>query len=304
MARWTLNHDALETRPLPDGIHPGLSAVMLVREALSEYNIPSHVDVTYKGMKRLSGSGAHHLTDGVLTCRATFRSLIGKKHEIDIPVIVHRGYMVYPEVFQDQGRIEVLAQSAFDEMLMQANVKQKMQDRLNMYSPHVFPVDLSEPKVQPGMFGVVASSALSAAARWVMQNPQAVLTAIQAAPAVLNTLGALVQKVRSGNIQLPDAEALLAAMPQLKEMAMNKQATHTPHGLDPAERDRSDRLHPSQVVKLQSDVEVRLRGGSHVVYPSGTEVMIVRDMSDEGLIYYCEFPDGRRAPVHYDHLPG
>lgn len=253
---WTLNTETLETRPLPDDMHPGLSAVMLVREAMSEYVIPSSVDITYKGMKRLSGHGAHHLHDGVLTCTVGFRSLIGKKHEVDVPVIVHRGYMVFPEVFIDNGRIEVMAQSAFDEILSQASVRQKMQDRANMYSPHVMSIDLSAPKVQNGMFGVTASAPLAA-----------------------------------------------AELPNLKEMVMGKQATHTPHGLDPAERDRSDRLHPSQVVKLTGDIEVRLRGGSHIVYPQGTEVMIVRDMTDEGLIYYCEFPDGRRAPVHYEHLP-
>ena len=234
---WSVDDVELEKRPLSPHEHPGQAAVMLVREALGQFEIPSDVKLQYKGMRRLSGHGQHALRDGVIVVRAEFSSLSGHNHHIEVPVVVHGGYMVFPEVFMDdRGSAQVMAQSAFDAMLRQGNVYTKVQDRLNMYSPHSEPIKLDEqiPAIGKGMFGVTAD--------------------------------------------------------------------HVPHGLDPAERDLSDRLMPGEEASLTDDVEVRIRGGSHLVYDAGTKVKIIRDMAGDGYLYYCEFPDRRRAPVHYNHL--
>lgn len=233
---WAFDNVELEKRPLSPNEHPGQAAVLIVREALGQFEIPSEVRLHYKGMRRLSGHGQHALRDGVIVVRAEFSSLSGHNHHIEVPVVVHGGYMVYPEIFMDdRGAAQVMAQSAFDEILRKGNVYTKMQERLNMYSPHAEPVSFDEiPAIGKGMFGVTAD--------------------------------------------------------------------HVPHGLDPAERDRSDRHMPGEEAKLTEDVEVRIRGGSHLVYDAGTTVRIIRDMAGDGYLYYCEFPDRRRAPVHYDHL--
>ena len=239
-ASWDMTDSELETRPLPHNQHPGVVAVSLVREALSQFDIPSQVGLTYRGMQRLSGHGQHQLRDGIITVNAEFSSLSGHRHYIEVPVVVHGGYAVFPEVFVHEGETQVMAQSAFDDMLRRGDVHTKMQDRLNMYSPPAEPVVLTEiPAVGTGMFGVHAT---------------------------------------------------------------RRQADHVPHGLDPAERDRADRHHPGQTVKLSDTIQVRLRGGSRIIYDAGTPVRIIRDMAGDGYTYYCEFPDRRRAPVHYADL--
>lgn len=232
---WDLSE--LEHRPLSPHEHPGQTAIMLVREALRQFEIPSQVKLTYQGMKRLSGHGQHHLSDGVIIVNAEFQSLSGHNHHVDVPVIVHSGYMVFPEFFRDQqGGLSVMAQSAFDEMLRRGNVYEKIRDRRNIYSPHVESIpDDAQPRIQNHMF----------------------------------------------------------------HNAERKQADHSPHGLDPAERDLSDNYSPGDKVSLSDDYEVRIRGGSRVVYPAGTQVTVIRDMQGDGYLYYCEFPDRRRAPVHY-----
>lgn len=232
---WSADHD-IERRPVSEHTHPGQAALLLVREALSQFDLPAQLKLNYKGMKRASGHGQHHIRDGVVVVAAEFDSLSGHKHHIDVPVVVHGGYMVFPEVFVDQkGSAQVMAQSAFDEILRRGNVHTKMQDRLNMYSPHVEAVPQNEvPQVGAGMFSVSAD--------------------------------------------------------------------HAPHGRDPAERDMDGRLRPGESTTLTDDVEVRLRGGSRLVYDAGTTVTIIRDMAGDGYLFYCIFPDGRRAPVRYDSL--
>lgn len=235
--KWSIEDSSeLEARPLSPNQHPGQAALMIVREALSQFEIPSRVAVSYKGMNRTSGYGQHGMQDGVISVAAEFSSLSGNKHYIEVPVVVHNSHMVFPEVFKDQtGRMQVMAQSAFDEILKRGNTYTKMQDRLNMFSPNIQPVDPKyTPAIGTGMFSV--------------------------------------------------------------------QADHSPHGLDPAERDLSDRYRPGETCVLADDIAVIFRGGTRMVYDAGTEVKIIRDMMGDGYQYYCELPDGRRATVHYDSL--
>lgn len=129
---WDLSE--AETKLLDDR-HPGVAAVAFVREALSEFTIPSQVKVEYSGMKRSSGHGAHALTDGVILVKAELRSLSGARHYIDVPVAVLDRQMVYPEVLVHQGRTRVMAQSTFDDIVKQGESAQGELDRKNMYSP-------------------------------------------------------------------------------------------------------------------------------------------------------------------------
>ena len=158
--RWSLEDSTeLESRPLSPHQHPGQAALMLVREALGQFEIPSRVAVSYKGMNRTSGYGQHGMQDGVIHVAAEFSSLSGSKHYIEVPVVVQHNHMIFPEIFKDQGgRIQVMAQSAFDEILRHGQTYTKMQDRLNMYSPNIEPVNIeSIPNVGGSMFSVEAA---------------------------------------------------------------------------------------------------------------------------------------------------
>lgn len=149
----------LETQPLLSDRHPGLQAVAVVRDALSAYDVPSQVRLRYTGMNRHGGSGAYHMTDGVVWVQAELQSLSSAKHYVDIPVIVVDRRMVQPEVLLHRGRTRVMAQSTFDDIIGNAEVHRAAPDRKHLYS---LPPSRERPPAEPtpvtnaGMFGVAA----------------------------------------------------------------------------------------------------------------------------------------------------
>lgn len=391
----------LERRPLDQREHPGVPAIMLVREALSQFEIPSRVEVAYKGMNRVSGHGQHHLTDGLINVQATFNSLSGHKHVIDVPVIVHGGYMVFPEVFVHQGATEVMAQSAFDELLRRGDVHTKVQDRKNMFSPHVEPNPRDYvPAVGTGLFNPTAQAhgfkgqgkedlenikegqvyevygnrrvgtfslknASTGRVEGYSRGPFSLLNArfhrnaktrdrirqkyeesgkterevhawvvgefsrdtspISGSGSAyynplkvddwidFNTSQVITDAVTPRALmyfgpggfpvtQYEDPETGAVEEAFVDSTSMPKQADHAPQGLDPAERPYGDDYMPGDTPALANEVQVRIRGGSRLVYPKGTKVTVIRDMHGDGYVYYCEFPDRRRAPVHYADL--
>lgn len=125
---------SIEKTPLGD-MHPGLAATTLVREALGQFKIASGVDLRYTGMKRISGSGAHRLTDGIVWVQANLRSLSGARHYVDVPIIVHDGHMVHPEVLVHEGQTRVMAQSTFDDIIGRGESYRRSPERKHVYSP-------------------------------------------------------------------------------------------------------------------------------------------------------------------------
>ena len=61
--------------------------------------------------------------------------------------------------------------------------------------------------------------------------------------------------------------------------------------LDPAERDRSDVWQVGDEVKLAKDLEVRERGGTQIIIPSGEAGKIIRNIDGAGMCFVVEFPD-------------
>lgn len=427
---WSMGDIELEKRPLSDSEHPGQTAVLLVREAMGQFELPSQPQLHYQGMRRSSGHGQHHLRDGVITVQATFNSLSGHKNHIEVPVVVHGGYMVFPEVFVDQqGQPQVMAQSSFDDILRRGNVHERQQDRKNLYSPHAEPVIFNEqPSVGKGMFGVQAQAAPMSFEEWKASEwpPEAIrehaedfledmrsdhemfaedfwryvsmesnrsirdfedyvkyfeevrllefyneevlgktavmdrspsqeemtqlrreqreqgeerrlrspMTQVRDINAWLEENGpnnvyalrrafpnedlryllrmsrhpeladhpVFVQAAPPGSLSFADGDAGQLAITQGGPGALSRQADHSPHGLDPAERARHDWPKPGEETTLADEIQVRIRGGSRIIYSAGTKVKIIRDMAGDGYLYYCEFPDGRRAPVRYDNI--
>lgn len=60
--------------------------------------------------------------------------------------------------------------------------------------------------------------------------------------------------------------------------------------LDPAERCRHDMVQVGSEVSLKKDFEVRERGGSQIVIPSGEEGKVIKDMKGDGMCMVVHFP--------------
>ena len=207
LIRKALNFDL--SAPTNDSIkvrtsqHPGVLAQTLVRDALAPYHIPQGLETRYLGMRRLSGTGAHDISSGVLFVEASMRNRSGVKRTIEIPIQVKDGYLLHPEVFKSpSGEMHVIAQSSLDAVMHEA--------------------------------------------------------------------------------ELPSGA-------QLRSRHMYAQLGTRP-------------LRPGTVAHCTTDVTIRTRGGAAFKYPKGEKVIIIRDLSGDGTTYYCEFPDRRRAPVHYTHI--
>jgi hypothetical protein len=120
--QWAIETDA-ETRDL--GIrHPSAEAVMYVREALSEYNVPS-MKLQYTGIKRMGERTDLDIREGdsVIMVQAELKSLSGIRQYIDVPVLVNAGKMLRPEVFMHDGEIKVMAQSSIDDLMGKGNIE-------------------------------------------------------------------------------------------------------------------------------------------------------------------------------------
>lgn len=137
--------------------HPGHAAVLAVRAALAEYQLPVEFRSRYVGMERYSGRGAHGMDDGVVSIEVAFRTLSGIDRVFDVPVIVHAGHVLKPVVLVDQtGEFRTIAQSTFDDIVERATFYGAAPERRSMFSPP--PAERRAPVVvpivRPGMFGL------------------------------------------------------------------------------------------------------------------------------------------------------
>jgi hypothetical protein len=151
---WDLQED-------PEGVykiggqHPGIAAVLLVRKALAEFDIPTPMNLRFAGMKRNVGKPPYHIEDGHIVIRAELMSLSSVRHWIDIPVVVRNGRMLHPAVLLHNANPRVITQHTLDDILKQGEVMVRGPERRTLYSP---PSEhkLNRPRlplVQPGLFG-------------------------------------------------------------------------------------------------------------------------------------------------------
>lgn len=143
------------------GQHPGIAAVLLVRKALSEFDIPTPMNLRYAGMKRVTGKPPYHIGDGHIMVRAELMSLSSVRHWVDIPVVVKSGRMLHPAVLLHNASPRVITQHTLDDILKQGDVMVQDPPRRTMYSPpNEHKVKRPRvPAVQPGLFSALPGRA-------------------------------------------------------------------------------------------------------------------------------------------------
>lgn len=95
--------------------HPGVSAVMLVQRAISQLVIPEP-RLTYAGMRRVSGEGAHGIHEGSIDVLLSMRTRSGVSHAVTIPVLVRNSQLLPPSILIDNGATRLIAQPVIDEI--------------------------------------------------------------------------------------------------------------------------------------------------------------------------------------------
>jgi hypothetical protein len=156
--RWNLySKNPSEDAGAPIGSqHPGQAAVLAVRAALSEYNLPTQYETRWVGTSREAGRGPHHIDEGVITIEVAMHSLSGVDRYVDIPVMVREGRVLEPVCIIDRGIIKAMTQQTFDQIMDDATFTAPIPDRRNMFSP---PPGVERrpparvPLLRPGMFG-------------------------------------------------------------------------------------------------------------------------------------------------------
>jgi hypothetical protein len=153
---WDLREGLEETYRI-GGQHPGAAAVILVRDALSEFDLPTPVNLRWAGTHREKGKPPYHVEEGRIDIQAELQSLSSIRHWVDIPIFVHQGRMLHPSLLMHNGVPRVITQNTFDEILKLGEVYEQLPDRGNLFSP---PPDKELPprepiqRVQPGIFGI------------------------------------------------------------------------------------------------------------------------------------------------------
>jgi hypothetical protein len=138
--------------------HPSIAAHQAVREVLNELHFPLGWEAKYSGVKRASGQGAYGVIDGVIDMQVEFKSKIGAKHYVTVPVFVRSGRVLNPGVLVHNGRIRVITQNAIDDIVKAADLTKPVLDR-KMFTPPSEDrrVPTRTPIVQSDMFHNFAS---------------------------------------------------------------------------------------------------------------------------------------------------
>jgi len=169
--------------------HPGAAALLIVRQSLAEYRIPTEVDLRYHGMRRTSGHGSYGMNDGIVYVQATLHSISGPRHHIDIPVIVRQGRVLAPSILLHNGNPRVITQNTLDDIIGMGEFTAKIPDRPNMFAPGpdkgAARPRREVPRLAPNMFKPLPSrSLIGSAVRGVVQ--QAALSPDQTAMRFVN----------------------------------------------------------------------------------------------------------------------
>lgn len=252
---WSLQQRDPEATGSPIGSqHPGQAAILAVRAALASYDLPVDMRFHYAGMRRYQGHGAHHVSEGIVTVQASFRTLSGVQRTVDIPVIVHAGQVLEPAVVIENGAMHVIAQSTFDDLIDRGTIYQPVQSRETMFSP---PPDQRPPQkwvpvARPGLFGIGPNNR--------MHTQAYVRAAIQGHH---------------------------AGLPEFNAMRTAAQEDH----MQPAERDLDQGVMLGDEVELKKDLHVAARDGQRWFIGRGTKGHVIRDVDGTGSYFHVHFPE-------------
>lgn len=115
-------------------LSPNLEAIQFVGEILSEFEFPIAPRLFYAGMRRKSGTG-NQIDEGQIWVRAELVSATGIKDEFTIPIEVSDGHMLPPSLVINDGTVNIIAQSTFDEILDRITSYREVPFRRHMFSP-------------------------------------------------------------------------------------------------------------------------------------------------------------------------
>jgi hypothetical protein len=102
----------------------GLKAVSMVREILNNYHLPGLPKLSYSGIRNgRTAANSSRLEDGVITVNASFRSTSGVGISFDIPIEISGGKLLEPSVIVHNGEPRIIAQSAFDGIVVRNTFK-------------------------------------------------------------------------------------------------------------------------------------------------------------------------------------
>lgn len=95
--------------------HPGVTAVMMVQRAISQLVIPEP-RLSYAGMRRISGEGAHGIHEGTIDVLLSMRTRSGVHSSVTVPVLVRNSQLLPPSVLFDNGATRLISQPVIDEI--------------------------------------------------------------------------------------------------------------------------------------------------------------------------------------------
>ncbi len=116
--------------------HPARVAHAAVQEALAPLRFPFGWTARYQGVKRTAGTGPFGVTDGVINMDVEFRTHLGARCHLQVPVFVRAGRALRPSVFIHEGHTSVITQTALDDILGAYTLTKPILDR-QMFSPPV-----------------------------------------------------------------------------------------------------------------------------------------------------------------------
>jgi len=111
-----------------------VKALELVATLLSNFTLPSKPVLQYHGVIKNASDKNGVIADGIIKIGAQFRTLMGHRANIDIPVIVREKSLLEPALFFFDGAPYVMCGPALDDLIKRGTLMKDMQHR-QMLSP-------------------------------------------------------------------------------------------------------------------------------------------------------------------------
>lgn len=237
-----------------------VKAIELVSDLMAQFSLSSKPQLEYRGVIKNASDQHGVIEDGIVRIGAILRTVLGHKISVDIPVIIKNKTLLEPSLFFYDGAPYVMCAPAFDDLIKYGTLEKDVLPR-SMYGPPIEHPEYEMPRVP-------------------ITNKENMYSPGPIVPYSLKRVhGEHKGKPRKRtNIDTP------TEMPKLWE-------DYSDQMLDPACRDTSNFLWSGAKVTAKDSIEVRERGGGTIIVPKGESGIVLRDMANDGLMMYVEFPD-------------